>query len=162
MSTTDLATPPDPVSAPALFDGLLTRRVFAYFIDLVMLGMLATVIVFVGVIAGFFTFGLGWLLLPMVLPLAILGYYAVTLGSPMRATVGMSMMDIVLTPTRSPLDGWTILIHPLIFWITIWVAWPFILVPLFTQRRQMLHDLVTGTLMLRKSPMRRHWAAAGA
>ena len=31
-------------------------------------------------------------------------------------------------------------------------------VALFTPRQQMVHDLVTGTLMLRRSPMVRHWA----
>ncbi len=45
-----------------------------------------------------------------------------------------------------------------LFWITVWVAWPVsLLVALFTPRRQMVHDLVTGTLMLRRSPMERHW-----
>ena len=77
-------------------------------------------------------------------------------------TVGMSLMDIVLVPARGyPLDGWRILIHPIVFWITVWVAWPIsLLVALITPRQQMVQDLVTGTLMLRRSPMARHWARA--
>lgn len=155
---------PDPSSAPQLFDGVLQRRVIAFFIDTVILAVIATVILLVGAIAGIFTLGLAWLSLPFVIPLAILGYYAMTLGSPMRATVGMSMMDIVLVPARGyPLDGWKILIHPLVFWITVWVAWPVSLfVALFTPRQQMVQDLVTGTLMLRRSPMVRHWAGVRA
>jgi uncharacterized RDD family membrane protein YckC len=74
----------------------------------------------------------------------------------------MAVMDLVLTPTRSPLDGWAILIHPIVFWVTIWIAWPLVVLPLFTQRRQMLHDFVAGTLMLRRSPMQRHWSGARA
>jgi hypothetical protein len=31
-----------------------------------------------------------------------------------------------------------------------------------TPRRQMVQDLVTGTLMLRRSPMTRHWASMRA
>jgi uncharacterized RDD family membrane protein YckC len=155
---------PDPSSAPQLFDGVLQRRVIAFFIDTVILAVIATVILLVGAIAGIFTLGLAWLSLPFVIPLAILGYYAMTLGSPMRATVGMSMMDIVLVPARGyPLDRWKILIHPLVFWITVWVAWPVSLfVALFTPRQQMVQDLVTGTLMLRRSPMVRHWAGVRA
>ncbi|MBL8599114.1 MAG: RDD family protein [Devosia sp.] len=155
---------PDPSTAPQLFDGVLQRRVIAFFIDTVILAVIATVILLVGAIAGIFTLGLAWLSLPFVIPLAILGYYAMTLGSPMRATVGMSMMDIVLVPARGyPLDGWKILIHPLVFWITVWVAWPVSLfVALFTPRQQMVQDLVTGTLMLRRSPMVRHWAGVRA
>ena len=89
----------------------------AYVVDvsaMIVIGMIITV---VGLILGFFTLGLAWLALPVVIPgvPAILCYYTATLGWPMRATFGMNMMDIVLTPTRGrPLDGWRILIHPII------------------------------------------------
>jgi uncharacterized RDD family membrane protein YckC len=164
MSNLDRADLPDPSTAPDLFDGVLLRRSFAFIIDTVILGFIAAMLLFVGTILGFFTFGLAWLALPVVIPMAILGYYAATLGSAMRATVGMSAMDIVLVPARGyPLDGWKILIHPIVFWITVWVAWPIsLLVALITPRQQMVQDLVTGTLMLRRSPMARHWAGMRA
>jgi uncharacterized RDD family membrane protein YckC len=162
MSNTD--TLPDPATAPELFDGVLTRRVLAFLLDASLLVAMSAIIGMVGVIAGFLTFGLAWLALPFIIPVVILGYYVVTLGSPMRATVGMSVMDIVLTPARGrPLDGPAILIHPIVFWITVWVAWPIsLIVALMTPRRQMVQDLVTGTLMLRRSPMARHWASMRA
>lgn len=156
---------PDPATAPELFEGILPRRVVAYLIDFALLVALSTVIGLVGVVAGILTLGLGLLLLPIVIPIAILGYYAMTLGSPMRATIGMAAMDIVLTPARGqPLDGWKILIHPIVFWITVWVAWPISLaIALLTPRREMIHDLIAGTLMVRRSPMERHWRGlAGA
>ena len=154
---------PDPATAPELFEGLLLRRTGAYLIDVAILIAIGMATALAGLILGIPTLGLAWLALPVLIPLAILGYYAATLGSPMRATVGMQAMDIVLTPARGqPLDGWTILIHPILFWITVWISWPFsILFALFTPRRQMLHDLVTGTLMLRRSPMVRHWRMVG-
>lgn len=150
---------PDPATAPELFEGVLMRRVVAYMIDFGLLVAMSAIIAIIGVVAGFLSFGLGWMLLPIVIPIAILAYYVVTLGSRMRATLGMAAMDIVLTPTRGlPLDGWRILIHPLIFWITIWVAWPIsLLVALLTPRREMVHDLIAGTLMVRRSPMERQW-----
>ena len=150
---------PDPVSAPELFEGLLPRRVAAYLIDMIVLGAISAAIAIAGMVVGLLTFGLGWLAIPVVIVIAVLGYYAATLGSPARATLGMQMMDLVLTPARgAPLDGAAILIHPVVFWVTIWISWPFtILFALFTPRRQLLHDLVTGTLMLRRSPMERHW-----
>ena len=81
-----------------------------------------------------------------------------------RATVGMSLMDIVLVPARGyPLDGWKILIHPIVRRITGGGAWQISLgVALITPRQQMVQDLVTGTLMLRRSPMARHWAGMRA
>lgn len=150
---------PDPASAPELFEGVLTRRVVAFFIDTAIMIVITTVVSIIGVIAGFFTLGLAWIALPVVISLVIVGYYAATLGSPSRATVGMAMMDLVLTPTRgAPLDGWKILIHPLVFWITVWLAWPIsLIIALLTPRREMVHDLIAGTLMLRRSPMVRHW-----
>lgn len=150
---------PDPATAPELFDGVLQRRMVAYAIDFVFLLLIAIVIAFVGLVAGFLTLGLGWLAIPIVAPIAVLAYYAATLGSYRRATPGMQAMDIILTPTRgAPLDGWRILLHPLLFWLTIWISWPLSLVfALFTPRQQMVHDLIAGTLMVRRSPMERHW-----
>lgn len=155
---------PDPATAPELFEGVLTRRVLAYLIDFALLVVITAVIVLVGFVAGFLTFGVGWLALPVAVPIAILGYYVMTLGSRSRATVGMQVMDIVLTPTRgAPLEGWRILIHPLVFWITVWVAWPIsLVVALLTPRREMMHDLIAGTLMVRRSPMVRHWRGLSA
>ncbi|WP_297108208.1 RDD family protein [uncultured Devosia sp.] len=150
---------PDPATAPELFDGLLTRRAMAYLIDVMIMSVLVLVISLIGAILGFFTFGLAWVSLIFAVPAAIIIYYAATLGSARRATVGMQMMDIVLTPTRGqPLDGWMAILHALVFWITIWICWPVtLLFALFTPRRQMIHDLIMGTLMVRRSPMARHW-----
>jgi uncharacterized RDD family membrane protein YckC len=153
---------PDPASAPELFEGVLSRRIIAWLVDSVIIFAIATAVFVVGLIIGVLTLGIGLIAMPFILPVAVLAYYAMTLGSPARSTVGMRVFDLVLTPARGkPLDGWTILIHPIIFWLTIWFAWIAVLLPLFTPRRQMLHDLVTGTLMLRRSPMERHWRMLG-
>ena len=155
---------PDPDTAPELFEGVLTRRVFAFIIDLLVMGTMILVFSFVGLIAGFLTFGLAWMALFLVVPATIALYYGATLGSSKRATLGMQMMDIVLTPTRGqPLDGWMAIIHAGLFWLTTWISWPIsLLFVLFTPRRQMIHDLVVGTLMVRRSPMVRHWRAQAA
>ena len=150
---------PDPATAPELFEGLLTRRAFAFLIDMVLIGTLILVLSLVGLVAGFLTLGLAWLALTLVIPATVVFYYAATLGSRKRATLGMQAMDIVLTPTRgAPLDGWMAVLHAAVFWLTVWISWPVsLLVILFTPRRQMIHDLVAGTLMVRRSPMVRHW-----
>lgn len=150
---------PDPASAPELFEGILTRRVIAYVLDVIIMMVVVGAILVVGLVMGLFSGGALLLVLPFAIPLAIVAYYAITLGSPKRATVGMNMMDIVLTPTRAaPLDGWKAFMHPLIFWLTCWILPPFnYFVALFTPRRQMIHDFLTGTLMVRRSPMVRHW-----
>jgi uncharacterized RDD family membrane protein YckC len=154
---------PDPSTAPQLFEGLLTRRVAAFFIDAFVMGLMVISFAFVALIAGFLTFGLAWLALTVVVPATIVLYYGATLGSPKRATVGMQAMDIVLTPTRGqPLNGPMAFIHAAVFWITAWISLPIsLLFALFTPRRQMIHDLIVGTLMVRRSPMERHWRSNG-
>ena len=153
------ATLPDPATAPELFEGVLTRRVMAFIIDMIVISAIVLGLSIVGGIAGFLTFGLGWLALVVLIPLAIILYYGATLGSPRRATLGMSMMDIVLTPTRGqPLDGGMAFVHALLFWVSAWICWPLsLIIALVTPRRQMLHDLIVGALVVRRSPMTRHW-----
>ncbi len=155
---------PDPNANPELFAGLLTRRALAFVIDMGILVGITLTVLLLGLIAGVLTLGLAWVFLPLLLPLAILSYYALTLGSPLRATIGMRAMDIVLTPARGrPLNGYAILIHPLLFWVTVWISWPVSLAfALFTPRRQLVHDLICGTLMVRRSPMERGWRMQAA
>lgn len=153
---------PDPYSAPELFESVLKRRVFAFVIDLVILSIVLTAAALVALTAGILTLGLGLIAAPIIFLLAIVFYYGATLGSYRRATLGMQAMDLVLTPARGlPLDGWRAFAHPLIFWLTSWVLPPFsLLLALFTPRRQLLHDLILGVLMVRYSPMQQHWRSA--
>ena len=95
MSMYERPSLPDPQTAPELFDGVLMRRVFAYLIDVAILVSICAVVGMVSVILGFFTLGIPWLLLPILIPLIILGYYAATLGSPMRATIARRVLGFV-------------------------------------------------------------------
>lgn len=153
---------PDPATAPELFSGIITRRALAFLVDLIIMAIVVCGFLVAGLIFSVLTLGLGLLALPLLVPVVIAGYYVLTLGSPMRATVGMKLFDLVLTPAAGPpLDGLKILIHPIIFWITVWFAWPVSLAfAFFTPRREMVHDYLTSTLMVRRSPMVRHWRRA--
>jgi len=154
---------PDPSSSPDLFQGVLARRVGAVVVDGIIMMMMIAVFALATLIVGVATLGLGWLFMPLVAPVAVILYYAATLGSSQRATIGMRLFDIVLTPTGGkPLDGWKALIHPVVFWLTISIFWPLLFICLFTPRRQLLHDLITGTMMVRMSPMSKHWADTGS
>ncbi len=151
---------PDPHTAPELFEELLVRRAVAYVIDLVILAAITFATLIAGIVAGVVTLGAAFFALPFAIPIAIALYYGATLGSVKRATIGMRIMDIVLTPTRgAPLNGIRAFIHPVVFWLTWWFLTPFsFLFALFSPRRELLHDLIVGTLMVRRSPMERHWA----
>ena len=76
---------PDPSNAPELFDGVLLRRAAAWLIDCVIITFITIAALLVGTVFGVVTLGLGLIALPIIIPLAILGYYAATLGSPSHA-----------------------------------------------------------------------------
>src|SRR5882757_3226514 len=99
-STRPGAPPPfDPWLQPELFRGVLTRRMFAFLIDVVVLSIpviLAYMFIFV---FGVVTLGLGWLLFWLVYPASViwaLVYYGASLGGPHSATLGMRVMDLQL------------------------------------------------------------------
>ena len=89
----------DPAAHPELFQGVLTRRFFAFLIDLVVLAIPIVLGVIFIALFGLLTLGLGWLLFWLVSPLSVIWailYYGLSLGGPHSATVGMRVMDLQL------------------------------------------------------------------
>ena len=143
----------DPLTNPELFDGVLARRVIAFVIDAVVISIpiiLATIFI---LIFGLLTLGLGWFLFWLWWPAAVvwaLVYYGVTLGSPQSATIGMRVMDIQMrtwygAPSYFVLGA----AHAVLFWLTVSLLTPFILlVGFFSSRRRLLHDMLIGTVVI--------------
>ena len=144
----------DPEQQPELFRGVLTRRVFAFLIDLVVL----TVPVILGylfiAVFGVITLGLGWMLFwlawPATVVLAIV-YYGASIGGPHSATLGMRVMDLELR-TWYGAPGYFVLgaMHAVLFYVSMSFP-PILLVGLFNSRRRLLHDIVLGTVVINSS-----------
>ena len=146
----------DPWLQPELFRGVLTRRVFAFLIDVVVLSIpviLAYLLIFV---FGLITLGLGWALFWLVSPASVIWaiiYYGATLGGPHSATMGMRVMDLELrtwygAPTYFVLGA----MHAVLFWISVSVLTPLVLlIGLFNGRRRLLHDIILGTVVINSS-----------
>jgi uncharacterized RDD family membrane protein YckC len=64
----------------------------------------------------------------------------------------MSVMGLALARTDGrPIDFLTAIVHLVLFWIGNALLTPFIvLVGLFTDRGRLLHDLLLGTVMVRR------------
>ena len=140
-----------PVADPRAYSGVLTRRVVASFLDVFAL----TLLLLVGtVLLAVVTFGVGailvWAFLPVVPIVAIL-YVAITMSGPEQATYGMRMAGIRLERTDGrPIDGPFAALHSFLFWLSVTFITPLVLlIGLFTNRRQLGHDLVLGTVMVR-------------
>lgn len=141
----------DPAVHPELYDGVRTRRIFAFVVDAVIVFFLMIVAYIVISILGVLTLGLGFLLLPAVWPLVAILYAVLTVGGPTSATPGMRFMGIAIrtVPGGRP-DYLLALLHALGFWFSVAILTPLVLVvALFTERKQLLHDLVLSTIAVR-------------
>ena len=146
----------DPREQPELFRGVLTRRVFAFLIDLVVL----TVPVVLGylfiAVFGIITLGLGWMLFWLAWPATVVWavvYYGASIGGPHSATLGMRVMDLELR-TWYGAPGYFVLgaMHAVLFWVSISFLTPLVLlVGLFNSRGRLLHDIVLGTVVINSS-----------
>ncbi len=141
----------DPATHPEVYEGVRTRRTFAFLIDAAIIVFLMVVAYLVIVVVGILTLGLGLLLLPAVWPAVAILYSVLTLGGPYSATLGMRFMGIEIRLTDGARPSYALaLVHALGFWFSLAVLTPFILmVALFTERKQLLHDLVLGTIAVR-------------
>ena len=150
----DIGTMDSPVDAPGALDGVLTRRSAGFVIDYLIIG-LGSVALFVAIfLLGLVTFAIGWSLFLVFGPLVVfmtLFYIWTTLGGPSQATPGMRAMGVKLVRLDgAPIDGPTAIVHSVLFWVGNAVLTPLILlVPLFTDYKRALHDLLLGTAVIR-------------
>ncbi|KWV46903.1 hypothetical protein AS156_21005 [Bradyrhizobium macuxiense] len=146
----------DPWAQPELFRGVLTRRVFAFLIDLVVLSVPIILAVIFIALFGVVTLGLGWALFWLVSPASIIWaivYYGASIGGVHSATIGMRMVDLELR-TWYGAPGYFVLgaIHAVLFWATVSFLSPLVLlVGLFNGRRRLLHDVILGTVIINSS-----------
>jgi uncharacterized RDD family membrane protein YckC len=143
----------DPAVRPERYEGVRTRRVFAFLADFAVVGFLMVAAYVVIGIVGVFTLGLLWLLLPAVWPVVAILYSVLSVGGPHSATPGMRFMGIEIRNVRGErIDYGIALLHVLGFWFSVAILTPLVLlVALFTERKQLLHDLILGTVAVRST-----------
>ncbi|CAN0100481.1 unnamed protein product [Phaeothamnion confervicola] len=143
----------DPITNPELFEGVLARRVVAFLIDFVILSVPVVFLAMFIFVVGVVTLGLGFLFYGLLWPAMViwaLAYYGITLGGPRSATLGMRMMDLEMrTWYGSPAYFVLGAVHAIVFWITVSMLTPFVLlVAFFNERRRGLHDILVGTVVI--------------
>jgi uncharacterized RDD family membrane protein YckC len=143
----------DPAANPELFEGVLSRRLLAFFIDVLIITvpvMAAAIFIF---LFGIVTLGLGWMLFWLLSPASVvwaLIYYGLTMASPASATIGMRAMGIeIRTWYGAPAYFLLGAVHAVVYWVSVSVLTPFILlVGLFNARRRLLHDMLVGMVLI--------------
>ena len=151
---------PDPVAVPQAYEGVLWRRTLAYFVDLCVIGVIAVLCWIVFAVLWLLSFGLLgpglWFLFGLI-PLA---YHTLLLSGPRSATVGMRLFDVELRSVTGERPSLLqALIQTALFYITVWGTCSLILLlVLFNQHKRTLHDMLAGTVVVRRFPVR--WASA--
>jgi uncharacterized RDD family membrane protein YckC len=135
------------------FEGVLSRRIFAFLIDYVVMAIVIAVLGAVIGVLGILTFGLAWLLYAVLVPIVVVPYVALSLGGRDQATPGMKAMDLKIVKDDGGQIDWLIAtVHLILFWVFNTILTPFILlIALFTSRKRALHDILLNTSMQRAS-----------
>lgn len=136
-----------------LYRGVRTRRIAAFFIDYLLIGLMMIPVAIVVALLGILTLGLGWLLFSILAPLTALLYVAMTLGGRRQATLGMQFMDIRLARLDGGrVDSLLAVVHTVLFWAGNAILTPLILLAsLFLDHKRTVHDLLLGTVVVRSS-----------
>ncbi|MEQ8356776.1 MAG: RDD family protein [Kiloniellaceae bacterium] len=143
--------PPAPSITPQLYAGLVLRRCFAYLVDVLIVGILGLVLAFALSIVGLLSFGLLGPLAVIALalwPLAYHSYFIARRG----ATPGMRLLDVELRDwSGKAVEPAQAILVVLLFYVSIALtAWLILLVVLFTDRGRALHDILAGTVVVRR------------
>jgi uncharacterized RDD family membrane protein YckC len=137
-----------------LYEGVLTRRVVAWLIDLVLIGVLVWV-AWVGVVLiGFLTFGFGFALLAGLPAIGVL-YNVLFVAGSWSATPSQMLLDLTV---RHEADlGPPSLMQAILFtaglWLTLSFAFVLLFVAPFTPRHRALHDIVAGVVVVRRKAL---------
>ena len=139
---------------PALYEGVLTRRVIGFCVDYAIVALLCIPVAILVFFLGILTLGLGWMLYGILLPLVALPYVAATLGGRNQATVGMRWTGVRMERLDGGrVNGLLAIVHTVLFWAGNVFLTPLILLATwFTDRKRTVHDLLLGTVVSRTDP----------
>jgi uncharacterized RDD family membrane protein YckC len=141
-----MPTPPDEL----LTEGVMSRRVAAWFIDALLIGLLVAVLWFILFLFGLLTLGLGFGALG-ILPFVPFAYSVLWLLSSASATPGQRMFGLTVRrdDDLGPPTLLQALIFTLIYDLTLAFTGLLLLVALFTTRHRTLHDMASGLVVVR-------------
>jgi uncharacterized RDD family membrane protein YckC len=141
----------DPLTHPELYEGVALRRLLAFFLDLILLG----IVIFVGWMAALALslFSLFLISIPMAAAtlIFVVLYDVLTIGGPTSATPGMRVFGLkVITWAGGRPDNLQALLMSALFWtlhsLTGGLA---AVVALLNPRWRCAHDFLAGTVVVR-------------
>ena len=142
----------DPLVHPRLYEGVALRRMLAFFLDMILVGILIFVASIAAIVLSIVSLGL--LAIPaVVFGTVVIGvlYDVFTIGGPASATPGMRAFGLkVISWSGGRPDTFQAFLMSALFWavhgITGWLA---VVVVFFNPRWRAAHDFLAGTVVVR-------------
>lgn len=138
------------------FEGIAIRRVLAYVIDLVLVGVLLALATIAGVVLTVLTLGLAGPLLGLIsFAVILVGYTTLLVGGPRSATFGMRLVGIEVRRLDGRRPDYVLAGVSVILFYVLHVAtsWLLLLVALFNRRGRLVQDFLCGTVVVRTDPV---------
>ncbi|HEY1934114.1 MAG TPA: RDD family protein [Acetobacteraceae bacterium] len=134
----------------ALTEGVMSRRIVAWVLDAVLIGLLMIALWLVLLLFGLLTLGFGFSAMT-VLPFVPFLYQVLSLLCSASATPGQRMMDLTVRrdDDLGPPTVLQAVIFTLVFYLTLALTGLLLLIALFTERHRTLHDLLSGLVVVR-------------
>jgi len=139
---------------PRTTAGTLSRRFWAYLIDVVVIAILSGLLYVLVALIGLVTFGLGWLLFALI-PFTAIIYNAITVSGSSQGTVGMRAMGmrVIDATTGGPVSMLAAAVHALLFYVFLGsfglLFCVDVLFGLMRVDRRMGRDLITNVVFVR-------------
>jgi uncharacterized RDD family membrane protein YckC len=146
---------PDPGAVPEAYEGVLWRRTLAYFVDLCFIGVFALLAWIVFAVLWVLSFGLLGPVLWFLFGLIPLAYHTLLLSGPWSATLGMRLFGLELRSVNGERPGFLqALAQTALFYFTVGATCSLIrLFALLNRHKRTLHDMLAGTVMVRRFPV---------
>jgi uncharacterized RDD family membrane protein YckC len=145
--------PPYAATDPRATEGVLSRRLMGYVVDLIVIALLVGLLSVVIAVLGVLTFGLGWMLFGL-LPLTAIVYNALTVSGRAQSTIGMRMagVRVIDAVTGGRVSLLQAAVHALLFYVAVSTAVLLavdILIGMGRGDRRLGHDLLSGVALVR-------------
>ncbi|MEP3346106.1 MAG: RDD family protein [Litoreibacter sp.] len=135
---------PDPATQPAFYEGVGVKRLLAWVVDTVLIGIISAVVASIPLFLLWFVFPLVFLLVSLIYRIGTIRLFS--------ATLGMRVFNIELRDhAGQKLDGQTTALHTIAFMIASAFFIPqvvSVLMMLMSDRGQGLHDMFTGVVAI--------------
>ncbi len=138
----------------ALIGGVRTRRLLAWIIDIILIGMLVWIAWWSLLLFGLMTLGFGLPLLAT-LPLIPLAYHLLFLASPLAATPGQALLGLIVLRDEDlgrPTAAQAV-VSTLGFYMTLALGAVWLAASLVTRGKRTLHDLLSGLVVVRRGAL---------